>query len=69
MSASNQMKEVRRDLARQGFTATKTRRGHWRFEHPDMDGPVFAPDTPSDHRGLKNLYAMLRRKMRTVTVH
>lgn len=69
MSASSQMKEVRRDLARQGFVATKTRGGHWRFNHPDMDGPVFAPDTPSDHRGLKNLYAMLRRKMQSTLTH
>ena len=64
MSASSQMKEVRRALECQGFTTTKTRGGHWRFEHPNMNGPVFAPDTPSDHRGLKNLYATLRRKMR-----
>jgi predicted RNA binding protein YcfA (HicA-like mRNA interferase family) len=62
MSASAQMKEARRELERQGFTATKTRGGHWRFEHPDMHGPVFAPDTPSDYRAIKNLYAMLRRK-------
>lgn len=67
MSASSQMKEVRRQLGRYGFSVTKTRGGHWRFEHPDMDGPVFAPDTPSDHRGIKNLHAMLRRKMRSPT--
>jgi predicted RNA binding protein YcfA (HicA-like mRNA interferase family) len=64
MSASAQMKEARRSLECQGFTATKTRGGHWRFEHPDMDGPVFSPDTPSDCRAIRNLYAMLRRKMR-----
>lgn len=65
MTASSQMKEARRLLERQGFIATKTRGGHWRFEHPDMSGPVFAPDTPSDHRGLKNLFATLRRQMRS----
>uniref|UniRef100_UPI0005A2DB0E type II toxin-antitoxin system HicA family toxin n=1 Tax=Bradyrhizobium sp. (strain ORS 278) TaxID=114615 RepID=UPI0005A2DB0E len=59
------MKEVRRLLERHGFTMTKTRGGHWRFEHPDMDGPVFAPDTPSDYRGTKNLFALIRRKMRS----
>ena len=64
MSSSSQMKEVRRALARAGFIAIKTRGGHWRFEHPQMSGPVFAPDTPSDHRGVKNLMALLRRKMR-----
>lgn len=64
MSASSHMKQVRRDLERRGYSVTKTRGGHWRFEHPDMTGPVFAADTPSDHRGAKNLLAMLRRKLR-----
>lgn len=64
MTSSSRMKEIRRALAREGFTATKTRGGHWRIEHPKMDGPVFAPDTPSDSRGVKNLRAMLRRKLR-----
>lgn len=64
MSASSQMKQIRRALEQEGFTAIKTRGGHWRFDHPNMIGPVFAPDTPSDHRGLKNLMATLRRKMR-----
>ncbi|XOK15615.1 type II toxin-antitoxin system HicA family toxin (plasmid) [Agrobacterium tumefaciens] len=68
MAASSQMKEARRLLERQGFSATKTRGGHWRFEHPEMNGPVFAPDTPSDHRGMKNLFAMLRRKMRAPVI-
>lgn len=63
------MKEARRELERQGFRATKTRGGHWPFEHRNMDGPVFAPDTPSDHRGLKNFYALLRRKLRTPSLH
>ena len=69
MSASSQMKEARRELERQGFMATKTRGGHWRFDHPEMDGPVFAPDTPSDNRGLKNFHAMLRRKMQSSATH
>jgi len=64
MSSSSRMKEVRRALERAGFSATKTRGGHWRFEHPQMPGPVFAPDTPSDHRGIRNLMALLRRKLR-----
>lgn len=63
MTASSQMKGVRRVLARRGFSITKTRGGHWRIEHPDMDGPVFAPDTPSDHRGVRNLLATIRRKL------
>ncbi|HVZ99670.1 MAG TPA: hypothetical protein VG841_05095 [Caulobacterales bacterium] len=60
---SSMMKEALRDLSRAGFTATRTRRGHWRFEHPLMDGPVFTSGTPSDHRSLKNLRAQLRRRL------
>jgi len=66
MSSSSQMRKIRRELTREGFTAAKTRGGHWRFEHPLTSGPVFAPDSPPDHRGIKNLMALLRRKMRPV---
>ena len=58
------MKQIRRQLERRGFTATKTRGGHWRFEHPSMEGVVFAPDTPSDFRAIMNFHAQLRRRMR-----
>ncbi len=64
MTSSSTMKEVRRTLERDGFTIIKTRGGHWRICHPRMKGPVFAPDTPSDHRGIKNLMATIRRKMK-----
>ncbi|RWC37991.1 MAG: hypothetical protein EOS28_31210 [Mesorhizobium sp.] len=64
MSSSSEMKKVRRALEREGFTAVKTRGGHWRFEHQHMFGPVFAADTPSDYRGVKNLMSLLRRKLR-----
>lgn len=63
MSASSEMRKLRRALARDGYSIAKTRGGHWRFEHPAMIGPVFAPDTPSDHRGVRNLRAELRRRM------
>lgn len=65
MSSSTTMRQIRRQLARQGFTVTKTRGGHWRFEHPGMQGVVFAPDTPSDFRAIRNLRAQLRRGMRS----
>jgi hypothetical protein len=63
VSASSQMKEVRRALSRRGYVITKTSGGHWRIDHPGMTGPVFAADTPSDHRGVRNLMALLRRRM------
>jgi predicted RNA binding protein YcfA (HicA-like mRNA interferase family) len=58
------MKKFRRDLVGEGFVLVKTNGGHWRITHPLMTGPVFASDTPSDGRALKNLETMLRRKMR-----
>ncbi len=66
---ASQMTEYWRDLSRRGFSNTKTRGGHWKIEHPDMDGPVFAADTPSDHRTLRNLDTMIRRKMRAKPRH
>ncbi len=64
MSASTEMKKVRRRLERLGFIATKTRSGHWKFGHPNMEGVVFAAGTPSDHRAIKNFLAELQRKTR-----
>lgn len=64
MSSGSKMKQVRRALEKEGFTAVRTRGGHWRISHPMMIGPVFAPSTPSDHRALKNLKALMRRQMR-----
>jgi len=66
--ASSQMKALLRQLERQGFCASKTRGGHWRLEHPDLNGPVFAPDTPSDHRSIKNLQGIIRRKMQVPVI-
>lgn len=68
MSSHCAMSEYKRRLERLGFTAKPTRGGHLRIEHPLMAGPVFAPATPSDHRGLKNLDALLRRKTRGIVV-
>lgn len=64
MSSSSETKAVRRDLERRGFTISKTNGGHWRYEHPDMDGAVYGADTPSDRRSIRNLLAIIRRKFR-----
>jgi hypothetical protein len=65
---ASEMKQYRRQLERLGFVVTKTRGGHWRFEHAQMDEPVFGADTPSDHRAMKNLFATVRRKMRAPVI-
>ena len=63
MSGNRAMREVIRSLRRHGFTVTTTKGNHIRIERPDMSGPVFYGSTPSDRRGLKNLYGHIRRKL------
>lgn len=64
MCSSSHKNEILRWLDRQGFTCSRTRGGHLRIIHPRMSGAVYAPSTPSDHRGAKNMMALLRRKLR-----
>ncbi len=64
MSAHSTMTKLLRALEREGYTATRTNGGHLRIQHPAMSGCVFGPSTPSDSRGIKNLVATLRRKLR-----
>jgi len=64
MSAHSTMTKLLRALEREGFVATRTNGGHLRIEHPAMSGYVFGPSTPSDSRGIKNLLATLKRKLR-----
>jgi predicted RNA binding protein YcfA (HicA-like mRNA interferase family) len=59
-----QMTEVCRRLQREGFSVSRTRKGHLRFSSPDLISPVFAPSTPSDHRAVTNLIATLKRLRR-----
>lgn len=58
------MTKLIRALQHDGFTTSRTRKGHIRFSHPAFSGYVVGPGTPSDHRGLKNLLAELKRKLR-----
>ncbi len=43
----------------------RSRGGHLRLEHPTL-GCIFAPQSPSDWRGVRNLAAQLRRAERGV---
>jgi hypothetical protein len=57
-------KEIRRlirALEDQGFTVQPTRKNHWLVR--DLEGKVIATlaSTPSEHRGLANAIARLRR--------
>jgi len=62
-----EMDATRRKLLSQGFTAVKTSSQHWKYTHPDMNGPVFASDTPGDRHAHKNLLRDIRSRMRRKT--
>ena len=64
MSAHTDMAKLIRAIEREGFTTTRTTKGHVRFQHPAISGCIIGPGTPSDHRGVKNLVAHLKRKLR-----
>ena len=44
-----------------GWTVTKTRAGHFRFQAPDGVGLYFAPSTPSEYNSVKNTVSDLRK--------
>lgn len=46
-----------------GFTMTKTRGGHLRFDRPGCQ-PVFSASTPGDRRTANNTLSQLRRSAR-----
>jgi len=58
MSSNHHLGEIRRAYTAAGFTISLTRRGHLKFSHPQMAGPVFTSSTPSDNRAMKNLSAV-----------
>ena len=64
MSSSKEAKQACRLYRRQGFNVTKTRGGHLRFEHPNMERPVIGSSTPSDRRSIRNLHARIRRNLK-----
>ena len=59
MSARDLIRFAERD----GWSASVTRGGHIRLDHPEATMPIFAASTPSDHRALANAIAMMRRAL------
>jgi len=62
VSKRDVLDEIRR-AQEDGWKVTKTGGQHYRLEHEEASRPVLAPSTPSDHRGILNLRADLRRVM------
>lgn len=61
----SEMRKLKRALERDGFVIAHTPGGHICVRHTRMDGIVFGPSTPSDHRSIKNMLGEIRRRMRS----
>lgn len=61
MAQDKDFKKVRKEAVKQGWRVEMTKNGHWRLYAPGGENTVHAPGTPSDHRGLKNTIAQMRR--------
>ncbi|MFT8522717.1 hypothetical protein [Gluconobacter oxydans] len=55
------MRQLRRQAAALGWTASRTNGGHLRWPH-EMGGLVFRPSTPSDVRSIRNTRAQIKRE-------
>ena len=60
MASKQDMKALREALAKQGFVIEHARNGHYKVTSPTGAKMQMAA-TPSDHRGLLNTIARLRR--------
>ncbi|MFI8932422.1 hypothetical protein ACIG3E_32760 [Streptomyces sp. NPDC053474] len=58
--ANKEVEKLVIKLRKQGFTAEKTNKGHWKVSKGSTL-ITFLPGTPSDHRSLKNCLSYLKR--------
>ena len=63
---SPSVRDVVRRAEEQGWRAERTSGGHLKFKH-ECGAVVFGAATPSDHRSIKNLVAMMSRKTRSMS--
>lgn len=61
MMGAKGITEIVRELERQGFTVTRTRKSHWIVRAASGQVVATLPSTPSDSRSLRNAIARLRR--------
>lgn len=64
MGASQVMGEVFREARREGWSVEKTKGGHVRLRHPDVEGFIIAPKTTRSHDAPRNALALMRRALR-----
>jgi len=61
MGSEKDFKKVVKAAEEQGWTAKKTKKGHWQLYAPDGKNIVHAAGTPSDHRSLENVLSQMRK--------
>lgn len=57
-----QLKQILKEAKKQGWQVSYTKNGHMCLKSPTGGQPIYTASTPSDHRGLKNLVAHMRRQ-------
>lgn len=63
LSSDRETRELIKEFEEYGWEVETTNGGHLRFTHPDVDKPVFASKSPSDHRSVENTRAALTREI------
>lgn len=64
MAKSKDFERLQEEYRTAGWTIKRTGGGHLRWTGPKGEGPIFTASTPSDHRAIQNVKAMLRRAAR-----
>lgn len=59
---NSDVKDIIKTVKQLGWEVDRTNSGHFRLRSPNPAVPlIYAPYSPSDKRGLKNLKALLRK--------
>lgn len=57
----SEMRQLRKQAAALGWSASRTNGGHLRWRH-ETGGLVFSPSTPGDVRSIRNTLATIKRE-------
>lgn len=62
--ASKESRDIRKQLASDGWTFVQTRNGHWKGTHPKAARFIIVSGSPGDHRTKMNTLAEAKRALR-----
>lgn len=66
MSKKREVKELVRELEDKGWRVIIAQNNHHKAFHPDGEHMIVFANTPSDHRAIKNIRAMVKRIEREI---